>query len=171
MTRKPLYHPLKYSFYALLSEYFDNPMLEKTQNDGEYSVYVCKIHTLLLNESRYIVAITHNDHMALGTIKPLSEIKWISFQSRILESDSYFNVTRHSYQIKNDSKFHFSVQQKSSSKEQSVYMLTNNEYPLQITLLHTKGLLFEYPSTGSLISCIETYQTILTFTEDAFHLT
>lgn len=158
-----LFDPKKYAFYDLVTEYFSNPNLQKVKDDQEFSIYVCKMETLLLNECRYLVVIIHSDKMAIGTIRRLSELKWVSLQTRILQSDTYFNVVSHAYQIQNSLKFHFAVKQKSTAKDKSVYVFENNEYPVDITLLHLKGNLYEYPMTGSFISCLETYQTVLTF--------
>lgn len=158
-----MYDPRKYAFYRLICEYFDDPNLQKVRQDEIYGVYACRISTLLLNEYRYIVVIIHNDGLALGTLKKLSDLKWISFQTRILESDTYFNVVTHSYDTKNTSNFHFGVRKINNSTEKSVYILETDRFPVEVTLLHSKGLLLEYPMTGSLVACLETYQTILTF--------
>lgn len=163
MSDQFLYDPLKYAFYALICDYFDDPGMQKVSQDQNYSVYACKISTLLLNEYRYLVAIINNDHMELGTIKKLSDLKWISFQTRILESDIYYHAVQHSYDTKNTLKYHYQVRQLNNSTEKSVYRLENNAFPVRITLLHQKGLELEYPSTGSLVACLETYQTIVTF--------
>ena len=158
-----MYDPRKYGFYSLLCDYFEDPDLQKVRHDQEYSVYACKISTLLLNEYRYLVAIIHDDRMEMGTVRKLSDLKWISFQTRILESDEYFGVVSHSYETKNLLKYNYHVRQLSHSPEKSVYSLETNDFPVEITLLHRKGLDLEYPKTGSLVACLETYQTILTF--------
>lgn len=163
MSEKFMYDPRKYAFYTLICDYFDDPSVQKVSQDQMYSVYACKISTLLLNEYRYLVAIINNDNMELGTIKKLSELKWISFQTRILESDIYYSAINHSYDTKNTLKYHYQVRQLSNSKEKSVYSLESDSFPVEITLLHLKGLVLEYPKTGSLVACLETYQTILTF--------
>lgn len=158
-----LYDPIKYKFYQLISNYFDDPQLQKVKDENAFSFYVCKIQTLLLNEFRYLVAIVNKDESPIGTTRSLSDLKWISFQTRILESDTYYNVTKHSYQIKNTRKFYFKVSSISSCSEHTIYSLDSNEYPIQILLIHQKGLYQEYPITGTLVSCLETYQTIISF--------
>lgn len=158
-----LYDPNKYKFYQLISSYFDSPQLQKVKEDDLYSIYVCKIQTLLLNEYRYLVAVVYKDSFPIGHILPLTELKWISFQTRILESDIYYNVVTHNYQIKNTHAYYFKVFKISSCKENTMYSVQSNEYPIQILLIHQKGLDQEYPVSGTLVSCLETYQTILTF--------
>jgi hypothetical protein len=165
-SSKFLFDPVKYSFYRLICDYFSDPFVQKVRQDDNYSVYVCRIQTLLLNEYRYIVIISQADQFAIGSIKPLSELKWVSFQTRTLASDTYYNVTTHSYDIKNDMKYHFLVKQTSSNIEKSTYEFLNFEFPVQITLLHVKGHTYEYPPNGSLVSCLETYQTVMTFIEN-----
>lgn len=157
--------PVHRQFYYLLSEYYDNPVLQKLKNDDEYSIYICKIYSLLLNENRYLIAITHLDQHPIKKYISLKELEWVSFQARVLNSKEYENmeIIRHSYTIKRSVAYQFSVSKISNNKEMSVYRLSKNEYPIEITLLHTKNNEFEYPNHGSLVSCLETFQTIISF--------
>ena len=158
-------NPVHRQFYHLLSEYYDNPILQKLKNNDGYSVYICKIYSLLLNESRYLIAITDIDNNPTNKYISLKDLNWISFQARVLNSQEYDNmeIIKHSYTVKKTLSYHFSVSKMSQNKEMSIYHLSNQEYPIEITLLHTKNNEFEYPSHGTLVSCLETFQTIISF--------
>lgn len=159
-----LYDPEKYRFYNLIAAYFDDPVLEKIRNEGAFDMYACRISTLLLNEYRYLIGMTYADPSSpIGERKALSDLKWVSFQTRILESESMYHICTHSYSIKNTRDFHFRVIKTESTTEHTVYELAAREYPIKISLLHKKGMLQEYPDQGTLVSCLETFQTIIVF--------
>lgn len=154
--------PTRRQFYSLLVDYFDNPVFEKLKNEDGYSIYICKIYSLLLNENRYLIAITEPDNYPIKKKIPLSDLKWISFQTRILSDNK--DVIQHSYTIKKKYQS-LHIQKSLQDNSMSIYQMTNNEFPIEITLLHTKNNEYEYPTNGNLVSCLETYQTIIVFSD------
>jgi hypothetical protein len=105
------------------------------------------------------------DNNPIHTIKPLLDLNWKCFQARSLNSEEYDNIDiiTHTYVIKKSLSYLLNVKKKNATKEYSTYIFENNEFPIEIILLHTHENEFEYPPTGNLISCLETFQTILQF--------
>lgn len=153
--------PLNKKFYEYLDFYYDHPLMKKIKDEHEYSVYMCKIYSLLLNEKRYLIAIVQKDHYPINHICNLIDLNWISFQARVLDDYEYTEINSHSYLSKKTP--NYSVYKISQDVDKSIYHLKNNEFPIEIILLHTHHDIFEYPNDGNLVSCLETYQTIIQF--------
>lgn len=158
-------NPVHRTVMDMLDGYFDHPMMQKLKDETgtDSSVYGCRIQSLLLNENRYIVVVVRKDDHPVGHVAPLTDLQWTCFQCRILQSDEFMMLVRHSYIIKRELN-RMSVHRVRVENAFSVYRC--DTLPLQITLLHTMNDKFEYPDSGTLASCLETFQTILEFTTD-----
>jgi hypothetical protein len=147
------------NLYDLIDSYFESPILEKTQNQNNSSIYMCKIKTLLASpDQRYIVATTQLDNNPLGMKLPLSNIIWKSFQTRSLSNVS-INLPLHKYSPKNESSYTIPVSIIKRFEDHTDYLINN--FNSTVTLLHKNKNVYEYPSNGNLASCIETYRTII----------
>lgn len=147
------------NLYDLIDSYFESPILEKTQNQNNSSIYMCKIKTLLASpDQRYIVATTPLDNNPLGMKLPLSNIIWKSFQTRSL-SNVNINLPLHKYSPKNESLYTIPVSLIKRFEDHTDYLINN--FNSTVTLLHKNKNVYEYPSNGNLASCIETYRTII----------
>jgi hypothetical protein len=149
--------PEKEFVYQGLIEYFENPMMTKIKDAGEYSMYGVKIHALLGIENRYLLLFKHKDTEPIGTSVNLSLLRWVTIQTRALTDE--YDVSTHSYiprRTKIDTKLFLFYH----DNKQFNYHAQN--LPIQVTLLPKKGGI-EYSNTGSLVSALETYQTILSF--------
>lgn len=151
--------------YKIICEYFDYPDLQKVKDDSQFSTYLCKASGSLINQQRYIIAITEKDNFSIGTRFNLKDLSWISFQTRTL-STKYEKVPTHFYTQKKKEPYTFPIQGYKRDMK-----ITNYECPkingLYINLIHTKpNDLWEYPPQGTVGSALETYQTVLSFSKD-----
>lgn len=152
-------NPERDYIYQLISKYYDEPIMTKTKNVDSLSMYVCQLPCLLMNEKRYLIAIVHKDDYDLGYTQSLSSFRWISFQVRSLQEESYQNIPIHQYKIKRDDRFMIGLTIKNRSQEISVYDSELGVFT--VSLLHCKNQEYEYPNEGNLVSALETYQTVL----------
>lgn len=151
--------PIKEYTYKVLNDYFDNMVVEKVRDEGEFSIYMARIRFMLLNEQRYMVVMTAKDGFPPSHRKPLSDIRWLSLQTRTLTTE--YDLLPQSYELKRNPVYEEPITIQSRDKKVSVYTMDN--LPITISLLHTKGMEFEYPDMGTLNSALETYRTVIQF--------
>jgi len=151
------YEPDKDIMYKAFDSYFNSPVLTKIKNINGNSMYMTKIVCLLGNESRYIICFVIQDDLPVGTMEKLSNMRWLSLQTRSL-SDTY-NIPSHRYQPKADGPLSVVINRTNISSEASTYKC--DSFPISVTLLHKKGE-SDYQPTGNVISALETYATIIT---------
>ena len=156
----PQYDPSKNIVYTAFVEYFNNPVLTKIKNVNDYTVYMAKIHALLGNSIRYLCIFIHRDVNNTGTEKRMDELDWVSLQTRTLEDQH--NIKSHSYEARQTSALSKKINITNRNEEKSTYDC--EEYPLLVTLLHTrKNNVYQYQPVGTIISALETFQTIINF--------
>lgn len=151
------FSPEQQYFYDILVEYYDNPTLYKIKDDENISVFGIRVPSLLLNENHYLICtcpITKNNAL------PLREIPWLSFQTRTNDNELYSHLPKIQYKMKKDAKFKLPLEIVSRDTKVSSYK-TVKETPLEVSLLHVKGIEYEYANEGNLQTALETYQTIL----------
>lgn len=151
------YEPDKDIMYKAFDTYFNSPVLTKIKNINGNSMYMTKIVCLLGNESRYIICFVIQDDLPVGTIEKLSNMRWLSLQTRSL-SDIY-NIPSHRYQPKADGPLNVVINRINVTSEASTYKC--DSFPISVTLLHKKGE-SDYQPKGNVISALETYATIIT---------
>ena len=151
--------------YKIFNDYFNNPVMTKTKNESEYSIYVCKLYCLLNKECRYIIIFTKFDVNPIGYEQELKNIEWISLQTRTLPSDEYSTINSHCYIPKEKGPLLSKINRIDISEEASTYNC--EDYPIIITLLHTKHKTsLTYQNRGTVIAALETWETIITFDEN-----
>jgi hypothetical protein len=158
------FNPERDEIYIEFVKYFNNPTMTKIKDiEGQFSMYATKVYSLLSNENRYLICITHKNNMNIGTVEELRTINWISFQTRRL-TDKYKCLT-HSYIPKLEGGLDTLIIREEFDKVSSTYRC--EKYPsLIITLLHTdKRPQESYQNRGKIINSLETYETIITFEE------
>jgi|UniRef100_A0A6C0E0L5 hypothetical protein len=154
------YEPEKDYIYDLFTNYFNNPTMRKFKNQGKSSLYACKIYCLLNKESRYLIVVTNIDGNNIGTVEELRTIKWVALQTRSLSEK--LNVDVHGYTAVAEGPLTAIINRIDVSKSASTYNCVN--LPIIITLLHTeKKDANTYQQKGTVIAAIETYETIITF--------
>lgn len=143
--------------YNLITDYYENPLLYKIKDNGHLSLYGIQLSSLLLNEKYYLICMTplRHEHKLF-----LKEIPWTSFQVRTSEDDKYSDLPKIRYKLKNDKKYQIPIKIQSRNKNLSSYHLENN-LPLHVSLLHKKGIEYEYSDEGTLQTALETHETIL----------
>ena len=143
--------------YNLISDYYENPLLFKIKDEKNYSLFGAQLSSFLLNERYYIICTTSIINESKMKLK---EIPWTSFQVRTITDDKYSDLPKIKYKIKKENKFGTPLQLISRNNNISSYK-TKENLPLTISLLHTKGLEYEYSNHGTIHSALETHQTIL----------
>lgn len=139
-------------------QYFNNPTLYKIRDiEDQYSLYMVKIYCMLNNKCRYIVVIIPFDTNPVNFPIQLQGLKWLSLQTRELSENH--KIRSHSYQPSNFPFLNKKIERIEQLESYSIYVC--KEYDLKIKLLHTKGM-NEYQNKGTLITALETYQTVIT---------
>lgn len=156
------FDPQKNNVYEAFTEYFNNPGLTKIKDVKEFSMYAVRIHAMLGNAQRYLIVFVPRDVRVKGSKENLENLKWVSLQTRTLEE--IYHVSTHMYMAKKQPPLNQKISITSQDEKQSSYIA--EKFPLTITLLHTKkNNVYQYHPTGSIVSAIETYQTIINFKE------
>lgn len=154
----------KRKVYNAIIQYFPNFELIKSVNYNGFGVYKAIVKCLLCTGVRYIVAIVKNDPYSIGTVRPLSVIKWDSFQTRFAEDDKDFRQFAYdsfNYEKPNETILDDRIKVVTRNKMSQVYQCDN--LPLQVEILKMKEHedLSDY---GTVSSALELFQTVLTFT-------
>lgn len=151
--------------YKMFVDYLNNPIMVKTKDEEGYSVYVCKLYCLLNKDCRYIIVFTKIDTNMIGSEIKLKDLNWVSLQTRTLPSDEYSNISSHGYIPKEKGPLLSKIIRIKIEDEASTYKC--DDYPLIITLLHTKNKTStSYNNRGTIIAALETWETIVTFNEN-----
>lgn len=154
-------NPERDYIYQLITSYYDNPNMIKIRDMNDLSMYAIQIPCLLMNEKRYIIALSPINNETIGHKKPLQEIRWKAFMSRALNDETLQSIPKQSYSIKREDKFLIPLKIENRSRQISEYNSTIPHF--HVSLLHLKNQEFEYPNEGNLVSALETFQTILTW--------
>jgi len=155
--------PAKEFVYQLLAKYYDTPMLLKIRDDDQFSMYGTQLPCFLLNEKRYLILLCPRDAFSRNSRRSMADIRWVSLQARSLNDPDMAALPVHPYQIKRDAQYALPLKITHRTTKLSSYRL--NEYPLEVSLLHARSHEYEYPNEGTLVSALETYQTILQFVQ------
>jgi len=156
------YDPAKEDLYSLFSQYFKNPKMTKIKDINNYSMYICKIHALLGIEYRYVIVFVNKDELPNGTEKFLLDLYWISLQTRTLTDEH--NIPSHAYIPRRIPELDKKIQITTKNNEQYKYKV--DDLPIEITLLpKSKGL--DYQPTGTVVTALETYHTIVSFLKNS----
>ena len=139
-------------------DYFNHPTLYKIRDiQSKFSLYMVKFYCMLNNKCRYLTVILPMDENPVHFPFKLRGVKWISLQTRELAENH--KIPTHSYQPSNYLPLNKKIQRVEQVESYSSYVC--DDYGLTIKLLHTKGM-NEFQSKGTLITALETYQTIIT---------
>ena len=152
-------NPIHRKIRNVINMYYDSPVMQKTKNDRDKSIYMCRLQSLLLHDHRYLIAVCQIDDNPIGVKINIKDLTWECLQARILENEEYMNIIQHSYETKRDNIYTVEMRRTFQCEEYSIY--GSNNIQIEITLLNTTPDKYEYPDTGSLMSCLETFQTII----------
>jgi len=140
--------------------YFNDPIMTRTNVVNDCGIYMSKNYCLLSRLCRYLVAIVANDDKTSDAKKPLSSLEWVSFQTRTLSEN--YDLPSHSYIAKRGGPLDVKINRVSVTERGSMYNC--EKYDITVTLLHAnnKGAT-DYQQNGSLISALETFNTVISF--------
>lgn len=160
------YSPHKEKVYKLIENFYDNPKMVKVGDDSGTgkSIYACKIFSLLSVDNRYIIAITPKDDIPIGFMRWLKDLEWECFQTRSIRDYPHKFKTSHKYTVttvKKTGEYLTPFYVRSRAKEACEYV--SNDLPLLITLLNSGKSIYTFGNEGTLVSALETFNTILTF--------
>ena len=158
------YNPNKEGIYALFVKYFGDLEMTKIKdvksNYRTYSMYAAKIYCGLTIQNRYVIIFVQGDKLPKGTTEQLKNLQWITLQTRSLTDNHTIPAQR--YKPRRMTEFMTKINMTKKDEKQFVYMA--EKYPLEIILLpKKKGL--PYQPKGSIVSALETYNTIISFQE------
>lgn len=162
----PILESSKENTYKFFENYYDNITLTKTNaTEDDYAIYMTKIHSLLQKDIRYIIVIVLGDKHAVGTKKQLSELNWVSLQSRVLQSLNHnIPLETHTYQLKKNTPFNEHIFAIERGDHYVHYKC--KAMPIVITLLNLPNQSTEYSDKGSIVAALETFSTLVTFSNE-----
>lgn len=146
--------------YLHMNTYFRNPNVTKVKNTtNHFSMYACKIYSLLSNQYKYIIAFVSIDDSPVGYITPLSQLRWVNIQTRTIADNLKCNT--HSYTPSYDTLLNKTIKRVHADMKSSQYICESLPY-ITIDLLHNnKKDKNSYQNEGTLIAALETYETIV----------
>lgn len=153
------YDPVRDDIYPLFSQYFENPRMVKIKDIDNYSMYMIKIHALLIIEFRYLIVFVKKNNEPVGDAKFLSQLEWESLQTRTLTDEH--DIPFHVYNPRRFSLLDKQISLRPNNKKKYVYDVEN--LPIEITLLPKTNVELEYHNSGNVINALESYQTLINF--------
>ncbi len=159
-------HQEKLKFYSTIVSYFGDALMTKVKEfpptsptSGTFSVYYSKLGCLLCINDRYIACIVKNDPHPIGNQKHLSDMRWVSFQTRTIE---HLPMKLASQTLKttvpDGIRDKIILQEKLGDR--CVYYAQNA--PIKVELLYDKDNHI-YSETGTVQSALDTYNCSISF--------
>ena len=144
-------------FYKCFTEYFNNPLMTKIDTKEGKSIYAVKVDGNNSVNNKYIIVFINEDNLNIGRTKQLSELYWDSLQTRTL--DKTYNVSNHNYSVRKYKELLIPIQKTETKDKSSTY--TCEGINTKVILLNYRNQYHNYKDRGTLLSAIETYNTIL----------
>ncbi len=160
--------------YKKFADYFKDLSFVKlnnvSMNNKWYSKYVaviqCDLLICAIDKIKCCVVLTKIDKEAVGAIRSLSDLQWISFQTRFYKENPFSALsTDLKEQTYDKSKRNIMGEKIKSYKRTSTYtQYISQDTLLKITLVHTAKDEYEFPANEStLAGALETYQCVISF--------
>ena len=160
--------PVKDDVYHAMDDFFDHPEMVYIETKDNLNIYICRLHSYLMNEHRFLIAMTLSSSSTLPPEPkvPLKNLKWKSFQIRKLEDyEKYLNLPQHHYSPKTNSIF--GKQTVEAVHSSRVYTEYNTGIPsLLLHLLHVRNSFHEYAIQGTFSTAMETFQALFIWKEE-----
>lgn len=180
---------MKQEIYNSLVDYYGDLVFTKlnsrnTSDGNTYGLYYFKVGCMLCIDNRYLLAIVKEDlSVPIGSQMYLSNLNWISFQTRSI--DDFSSVNPHNIKIKqqnvNNKRNNFIDMEmifgKDGEKTDRVYYECSQHYPISVDIMKRKSKeknIYDmmdgyekeyYTPTCSLQTLLESYQCVLTINE------
>ena len=154
------YDPRKEEVYRLIDNFFDHPVMTKSGNEGNFSLYMVKLHSLLALEQRFLIAVLPIDNFPVGYKVALSELFWESFNITKMNNQMKGFMSHH-YHVKRGTEYQRKISLYDRKPDASYYDV---EYlPIVIAIQHGKKSGYSYQKEGTLLLALETFSTIISF--------
>ena len=146
-----------------IADLYNNFMMTKTHSQGTYGVYKALVESMTSGSIRYIAAIVaHDSFNPLGTVLPLRDLQWISFQTRTTTNPRLefagLPLKEQAYVVKRNNSLWDKIKLASELDEKYVYI--PDHLPLSVHILRLKES-DSFAPEGSVISALELFQTII----------
>lgn len=152
------YDPEQSEVHSIIAEYYKNPVMTKVKINGEDEFWAARLHTLMINTFRYIIAITPVSSSKERSTKYLSDLMWSSFQTRTIKEDWKLGSLRYEQNL--DKKFAIPI--KRTRIEGDITYYSCEKFPgLEVLLLPQRDTIVQYPENGTISRALETYHTVL----------
>ena len=149
----------KERIYKAFSDYYGNPYFVKGKEVNNYSLYYARKECLLCIDNQFLIVVVNRDYNSIGESERLSNLKWVSFQTRTMEKAP---VSLKSHDVKsilnNDINEKITLVEK--TQDRCVYQPDYS--PLKIELMFDEDY-SNYSGTGTIKSSLETYNCVITF--------
>jgi hypothetical protein len=146
-----------------INDMYSNFIMTKVGQYENYGIYKALVDSYTAGPSKYVVAIVPNDVTPLGGQKPLSALKWESFQTRsttsILKEFNNMEVRPQSYRITQENNVSDNINLIDERRTHYIYVAEN--LPLKIEVLKIKPE-DVFSERGTVTSALELYQTVVT---------
>ena len=158
--------PTMEKFNSLLTKFYNDPVMIKLKTTGTHSMYVAKVQCMLSTQKRYIILYVDEDGYHPGSSRYLRDLDWVNFQTRTLDELPLPANTPYVQYAPIRLPGLDAVINKTNGTETDTTYNAVGEFPLVVTMLHPKKMSYNYQDKGSIVSALETYQTILTWKHD-----
>jgi hypothetical protein len=163
-TKIDYYNSEEEKVYNIFTDYFNNPVLTKVNDDNFYSTYASKSGNSMMNiYKRYLIVIVLKDNKQLGNKENLSNLKWRSLQTRTFNKEYDTDITN--FEHTPSTQPHYEIALKDRGEKYCIYTCLN--LPIYVTLLlenwEDKQSTLRYQSKGTLSQAIETWKTSISF--------
>jgi len=136
-----------------------NTTTNVNNTNNNFSVYYAKVGCLLCVDNRYIVCIVANDNHPIGNQKLLSQLPWISFQTREIE-DMPMKLKSQEIKNTNSTLLKDKITLKYRLKDRYVYYAEKNPVKVELLFSENENIFSE---TGTLQSALDTYNCSISF--------
>jgi hypothetical protein len=155
MSRDLVYH-------AFCLYFGENLTLVKINSlSDQHATYAARIYSLLA-EPRYVLAIAYQDFKPKGTPIRLRDLRWESFQTRVIATD--FGLEDVGIPKENNGVFDdlITVYKRDKANNKVIYQC--HDIPLMVELIAgKKGSIVDFPDKATLEGALETFQCVAYF--------
>lgn len=153
------YNPIKKEVYDAFVNYYNNPVLTKIKDAEIYSVYMSKINSMISSGNRYLVLLIDKNFESNGTTKYMKDCEWVSLQTRTLTENHDIKYSEYVPTLKTP--LNEKITLVSRNEKQTLYKCET--FPININMLHPKNNKYKYVNNGTIVSALETFQTVINF--------
>jgi hypothetical protein len=148
----------------LFVEYFGDVLMTKLDYKNQYSFFYARIDNLMAKNNQFLVVITTNDYTPLSETRRLSELQWISFQTRTLdELPNKQMIKAEKIKQATSGLLTDKISLTSILNDRQEYTVTDpdSNLPIDIQLLYVPPKIKSYAHSGTVRSALDTYQCII----------